>query len=108
MPYIDVCALESIAPAGSLAVRVAGRDVALFRVGDAVHAIENTCRHAGAALAGGKRCGHIVACPAHGWKYDVTTGAHCVAPALSVEKFPVEIVDGRVRVETGNTARESN
>lgn len=106
MQFIDVCALESIAPGGSLAVRAGGRDVALFRVEGAVHAIENACRHAGAALAGGKLCGRIVACPAHGWKYDVTTGALVVAPGLSVAKYPVEIVDGRVRVATADAARE--
>jgi nitrite reductase/ring-hydroxylating ferredoxin subunit len=107
MQFIDVCPLESIPPGGSRAVRAGGRDVALFRVGEVVHAIENACRHAGAALAGGKLCGRIVTCPAHGWKYDVTTGTLAVAPSLSVETFPVEIVDGRVRVGTDNTARES-
>lgn len=104
MQFVDVCALESIAPGGSLAVRAAGRDVALFNVDGAVHAIENACCHAGAALSGGKLCGRIVACPAHGWKYDVTTGALLVAPQMSVQKFQVEIVDGRVRVATGNAA----
>lgn len=104
MQFVDVCALESIALGGSLAVRAAGRDVALFNVDGAVHAIENACHHAGAALSGGKLCGRIVACPAHGWKYDVTTGALLVAPQMSVQKFQVEIVDGRVRVATGNAA----
>lgn len=102
MQYVDVCALESIAPGRSLAARAGGLDLALFNVEGVVHAIENACRHAGAALAGGKVCGRIVSCPAHGWKYDVTTGALCVAPEMSVRKFPVEIVDGRVRVATGN------
>jgi naphthalene 1,2-dioxygenase ferredoxin component len=106
MEFVDVCALESIAPGGSRAVRAGGRDIALFNVDGTVHAIENACRHGGAALAGGKLCGRIVACPAHGWKYDVTTGAHSIAPSLSVEKFPVEIVDGRVRVATVNATQE--
>ncbi|MCC4118648.1 Rieske 2Fe-2S domain-containing protein [Aromatoleum toluclasticum] len=104
MQYVDVCAVESIARGGSLAVRAGGRDLALFNVDGVVHAIENACRHAGAALAGGKLCGRIVACPAHGWKYDVTTGALLVAPEMSVQKYPVEIVDGRVRVAPGSAA----
>jgi len=104
MQFIDVCALESIAPGGSLAVRAGGRDLALFNVDGVVHAIENACRHAGAALAGGKLCGRMVTCPAHGWKYDVTTGALLVAPEMSVQKFPVEVVDGRVRVAAEDAA----
>lgn len=102
MPLVDVCALESIAPGGSLAVRAGGHDIALFNVDGAVHAIENSCVHAGAALAGGKLCGRTVACPAHGWKFDVTTGALAIAPSLAVRKFAVEIVDGRVLVATGD------
>lgn len=104
MQFVDVCALESIAPGGALAVRAGGCDLALFEVDGAVHAIENACRHAGAALVGGKRCGRTVTCPAHGWKYDVTTGALAVAPGLAVRTFPVEIRDGRVRVATGDAA----
>lgn len=104
MQFVDVCAVESIGPGGALAVRAADCDVALFEVDGTVHAIENACRHAGAALAGGKRCGRIVSCPAHSWKYDVTTGALTVAPGLSVRTFPVEIRDGRVCVGTDDAA----
>lgn len=98
MQFVDVCALESIAPGSSRAVRTGDRDVALFNVDGTVHALENACRHAGAALSGGKLCGRVVACPAHGWKYDVTTGALVVAPTLSVARYPVRVVDGRVLV----------
>ncbi|NMG16131.1 Rieske (2Fe-2S) protein [Aromatoleum bremense] len=104
MQFVDVCALESIAPGSSRAVRAGDRDVALFNVDGTVHALENACRHAGAALSGGKLCGRVVACPAHGWKYDVTTGALVVAPTLSVARYPVRVVDGRVLVETGGEA----
>jgi len=104
MEFIDICALESIAPETSRAVRADGRDVALFNVEGTIHALENACRHAGAALAGGKLCGRVVTCPAHGWKYDVTTGALVVAPTLSVTRYPVRVADGRVFVATGNVA----
>ncbi|WP_332673663.1 Rieske (2Fe-2S) protein [Aromatoleum sp.] len=104
MDFEDVCALESIAPGTSRAVRAGDRDVALFNVDGTVHALDNACRHSGAALAGGKLCGRVVACPAHGWKYDVTTGALVVAPTLSVTRYPVRVADGRVFVGTGNAA----
>ena len=98
MEFVDVCALNSIAPGTSRAVRAGDRDVALFNVEGTIHALENACRHAGAALAGGKLCGRVVACPAHGWKYDVTTGALAAAPTLSVARYPVRVADGRVFV----------
>lgn len=104
MQFVDVCALEDLSTSRGLAVRVGGKDVALFRVNGAVHALENSCRHAGASLAGGKLCGKVVTCPAHGWRYDVTTGSVVVAPSLAVATFPVRIADGRVLVGTESPA----
>jgi naphthalene 1,2-dioxygenase ferredoxin component len=104
MQFVDVCALEEVEPGRGLAVRAGDKDVALFNVDGTVHALENSCRHAGASLAGGKLCGRVITCPAHGWRYDVTTGAVIVAPSLTVAKFPVRIADGRVLVGTGASA----
>ena len=98
MQFRDVCALEQVRPGASMAVRAGGKDIALFNVDGTVHAIENACLHAGAALAGGSLCGRIVQCRAHGWRYDVTTGALVVAPSLSVATFAVKIDEGRVLV----------
>jgi len=97
MQFVDVCAVEVIGPGETVAARVGGRDVALFNVEGTVHAIENSCLHAGGSLAG-RLCGRIVACRAHGWRYDVTTGALVAAPSRAVAKFPVKVADGRVLV----------
>jgi nitrite reductase/ring-hydroxylating ferredoxin subunit len=99
MEFVEVCDLLALPPGASLAVRACATDVALFNVDGAVHAIENACLHAGSALAGGAFCGKFVTCPAHGWRFDVTTGALAVAPELKVRTFPVKIVDGKVMVE---------
>lgn len=101
MQFVDVCALEAVAPGCALAVRIRERDVALFNVEGSVHAIENACLHAGSALAGGNFCGRIVTCRAHGWRYDVTTGALVVAPSHTVATFPVKVSEGRVFVAVG-------
>lgn len=98
MQFLDVCAEDDLGPAKALAVRVGGKDVALFRVDGVVHALENACPHAGSALVGGTLCGRMVTCRSHGWRFDVTTGALAVAPAISIPRFPVQVVDGRIRV----------
>jgi nitrite reductase/ring-hydroxylating ferredoxin subunit len=99
MDYIDVCALDEIPRGKSLALRAAGADIALFNVAGNVHALENSCPHQGAALSGGELCGHLVKCPAHGLRFDVTTGEFAGAQAkLRVTAFPVRITDGRVAV----------
>ncbi|HQU80723.1 MAG TPA: Rieske 2Fe-2S domain-containing protein [Azonexus sp.] len=98
MEFIDICAVDELPPGKSRAVRVAGKDIALFNVAGTVHAIANACLHQGSALADGIFSGRTVACRAHGWRYDVTTGALAVSPELGVACYPVEVADGRVAV----------
>jgi nitrite reductase/ring-hydroxylating ferredoxin subunit len=43
-------------------------------VDDSPFAIEDACNHAGASLSEGQRRGRCVACPMHGYRFDLTTG----------------------------------
>lgn len=105
MDFVEVCALEEVPAGGARPARISGRDLALFRIEEDVFAIENSCPHQGAALAGGEVCGRVVSCPAHGLRFDVTTGAMLAAPEMRVASFPVRLSDGRVFV--GLTANAS-
>ena len=102
MNFIDVCGVGEIAPDSSRPARAGGKDLALFNVEGTIHVLENSCPHQGAALTGGKLCGRHVTCPAHGLRFDVTTGAMAVAPSVTVKKFPVKIDGGRVLVDVGH------
>lgn len=57
-----------------LQVDVGGRQVALFRRGSGVCAVEDSCPHMGAALSDGYLDGDTVVCPWHGWVFDLETG----------------------------------
>jgi nitrite reductase/ring-hydroxylating ferredoxin subunit len=48
--------------------------VLVAMVGDAPCAIEDACNHAGASLSEGEREGGCVACPMHGYVFELTTG----------------------------------
>lgn len=71
-------------------------DLAVFRIGEAVYAIADSCPHQGASLANGKLQGCVVACPAHGLKFDVRTGACTASPDLQSKSYPVRVVNGQV------------
>lgn len=101
MDFVDTCAVQDIRPGTGRAVQVGGRDIALFNIEGAIHAIENSCLHNGASLAGGRLCGRVVACPAHGWRFDVTTGSLVVAPEKRLACYPVKVVGERVLVAAG-------
>ena len=74
-----------------IAVAVGGRPIALFRVGGKVYAMDNTCPHRGGPMSEGFLEGTRVACPWHGWSFDVCTGKHTMNPASSLATFPVSI-----------------
>jgi nitrite reductase (NADH) small subunit len=75
--------------------------VAVFNLGDRFLAVENRCSHRGGPLADGIVSGTTVACPLHGWKYDLVTGSvidHLESHAC-LQTFPVRVEDGIVCVE---------
>jgi len=83
-------------PSGRLRlVEVEGRRVVLARMGAAVYACDDVCAHQGGPLSQGKLTGHRLACPWHGWMYDVRTG-DCVFPGRGarVATYPVRVEDG--------------
>lgn len=55
-------------------VNVAGRSVALTRVGGKARAFVNKCPHLGMPLTKGKIEGGAVTCPFHGSKFDICSG----------------------------------
>lgn len=81
-----------------------GTAVAVFRVGDGVHAIADRCSHAEASLSEGEVFGNEVECPRHGAVFDVATGRALTLPASKpVEVFATDIRDGNVFVEIPDT-----
>ena len=75
-----------------------GKELALYNVGGAFHAIENFCPHRGAPLADGNLCGHTVECDWHGWRFDVRSGACLTHPAHAVEAYEVVLEDGWIKI----------
>ena len=72
-------------------VDVNGKAVAVFNVEGTFYAIDDTCVHRGGPLGEGEVDGKIVACPWHGWRYDVTTGVNQMNPAVTVAKYAVKV-----------------
>lgn len=78
---------------------VNGKKIAVFRVGDAFYAVDDTCTHAEASLSEGEVSGHEVECPRHGARFDLRTGeALCLPATRPVDTYPVRVEDGEVLV----------
>ena len=83
--FAKVARLADLPPGtGMMVVGPFDKPMALFNVGGEAFAINAVCPHRGGPLANGRLDGHIVACPWHGWTFDVRTGqpdhggGHCV------------------------------
>jgi len=101
MPAFVSVAKRSAIPEGSgLCVEAEGKRIALFRLGDAVCAIDDSCPHADGPLSEGSLEGEVVECPWHGSRFNVRTGQVIRAPAAKdVATYATRVVGEEVEVE---------
>jgi metal-sulfur cluster biosynthetic enzyme/nitrite reductase/ring-hydroxylating ferredoxin subunit len=84
---------------GKTLVEVEGEMIALFHVGGQWFAIDDVCTHDGGPLADGELRDPKIACPRHGAKFDIRTGAALTMPAVRPTRaHDVKIEDGGVWV----------
>ncbi len=95
-----VASLEEVPTGQPTLVDLDGARIVLARVRDTVYALGDVCAHRGGPLSDGKLNGNRLACPWHGWMYDVRTG-QCLFPGrgASVPVYPVRIDAGAIFVE---------
>jgi len=76
-----------------------GRTICLTRIGDAVHAFQPYCPHAGVPLCTGwvDSAGQVV-CPAHGYKFSVRNGLCRGDTGYRLKTFAVRVEDDRIFV----------
>jgi nitrite reductase (NADH) small subunit len=79
-------------------VVVHGRQVALFRLGDDFHALDNLCLHHGGPLCDGSIADNRVTCPWHGWSYEIATGTMVQDPRVGVSCHEVRVEGDQVSV----------
>ncbi len=97
MNWIDAAAMDELWDGAGIGVTVQGRELALFRIGEAVFATEAFCTHGQARLCEGFIEGHEIECPLHQGRFDLRSGAATCAPATAtVKTFAVRIEGGRV------------
>ena len=101
MADFETVATEDDIPLGEgRAFPVNGRMVAVFRMDDGYHAINDFCPHMGASLAGGHVEDGAVYCPWHAWRFCVRDGLWLDNPKSQIrtDTFEVRVVDGNIQV----------
>jgi 3-phenylpropionate/trans-cinnamate dioxygenase ferredoxin subunit len=108
---VVVAAARSFAPGSRCIVRVGGRSIGVFHVGDRFYAVRNRCPHQGGPLCQGRVLHPVVsqapgdarirestptiACPWHGWEYDLETGQSFIGVSeAGVRSYEVTVEPG--------------
>src|SRR5262245_61080811 len=101
MAEIRVASLADVAEGTPTLVEAEGTPIVLVRAGERVYACNDICTHQGGPLSEGRLTGTRLACPWHGWMFDVKTG-QCVMPSRggAVPSYPTRVDEaGGVWVE---------
>ncbi len=98
--FIRVAGRSELRDGFGLCVEIAGKRIALFRLGETICAIDDTCPHADGPLSEGSLEGDEVECPWHGSRFNVRTGEVTAPPAdKGVARYAVRVVGEDVEVE---------
>jgi nitrite reductase/ring-hydroxylating ferredoxin subunit len=111
-----VAKVDEIPTGGRKIVTVLGREIGIFKVGEAFYGLINRCPHQGAPLCRGKivsrlvspspgdyrltRPGEMIRCPWHCWEFDIRTGQSLCEPnSVQARAFTVAVEPGATLVE---------
>jgi nitrite reductase/ring-hydroxylating ferredoxin subunit len=111
----DLGPVEDLADESVKIVEAGGWEIGLVRWGDGVYAVRNVCPHQSAPVCAGLVRPHLVsaggpgqigldevpilACPWHGWEFDVRTGDCVSGDNRGVKTYPVRTDSGRVLID---------
>jgi nitrite reductase (NADH) small subunit len=112
-----VARLDDLAADRGFVVEIGGRRIGLFRIGDDVFGLHGVCPHQGGPVGSGgifpNVCGTVenerlrewhdgenavVACPWHGWEFDIRTGRCLGDPTRGLLTYEVDVRGGDVFV----------
>lgn len=93
-----LCESDALAPGEVRRFDVAGHRVALVRIGDEFHAVDDECSHEDYSLSEGEVWAEEcqIECPRHGSTFDLMTGEPCSLPATQ----PIAVYEVRVDDDT--------
>ncbi|MFC4312104.1 nitrite reductase small subunit NirD [Steroidobacter flavus] len=103
--WSSACSFDDLLPESGVAALIDGRQIAIFRVGDAIYALDNYDPHSEAnvlsrGLVGDLNGEPVVASPVYKHHFNLATG-RCVEDAdYSVRAWPTRVSDGKIWIKT--------
>lgn len=108
---------EELQEGDRVIVDIEGSEIAVFDLDGQLYALANYCVHQGGPVCEGQVSGtlvadrdedgwelrydrdnEIIACPWHGWEFDVQTGEHLVQTGYKLPTYDVVVRDGEIYI----------
>jgi len=115
---MDIGSVEEFPSQGMRIVNVGRRQIGIVRWRDEIYAISNLCAHQGGPLCRGvlsarltaaepgdltiDESAPLLACPWHGWEFDVRSGRAVLDPNIRARTFPARMAEGRVLIDVSD------
>jgi nitrite reductase (NADH) small subunit len=98
--WIWLTAVGNVPPREGRTIAIAGRQLAVFNLGERFVVIDNRCPHKGGPLSDGIVAGDAVVCPLHGWKVNLLSGGvdRPANTAECVKSYPTRVDNGIIVV----------
>jgi apoptosis-inducing factor 3 len=103
MAWQKVASLDDFGDRDAIGIEVADTPIALFRLGDEVHATSGACTHQFALLSEGfvEAADGSVECPLHQALFDIRSGKALCAPATeNLKVYPVRVDGSDIFIDT--------
>ena len=98
--WTSVLAVDALSDGKPVKAEAAGAGVLVYRNGEQVFAISDTCTHRGCSLSEGDVEDGLVQCPCHGSTFRLSDGGIVRGPATAPQPaYDTRIKDGRVEVK---------
>lgn len=118
MTRTEVCRTDELDDGDRIIREIDGSEIAVFYTNGEYVAVANYCVHAGGPICEGKlsgmitaeagewdwdwdRDGEILACPWHGWEFDLMSGEFLSDDRYRLITYDTEVEDDTVYVTTG-------
>ena len=96
--WVFATLLDAIPDGGVAAFTIAGRSVFFSRIKRLVSGFDNLCPHFGLEIAGGRIDNGRIACPHHGFTFDLMSGACLTVPDVHLTSLPIRLMGDRVEI----------
>lgn len=89
--FVKVATRSELLPGTGKLVLAHDKPIALFNANGEFYAVNYICPHMGGPIGEGRLSGYVVACPWHGWTFDVRTGLPDHPGGHSISAYAVKL-----------------